>query len=725
MKGRQENEQYASRECCVNTKVAIIGCGQFSRPHIRALHEVKDLEIVAVCDQDSWRAKEVAGLTRDARPYSDLADLLQQEHPDVAHILTPPSTHAALAIQAMRAGCHVLVEKPMALSTEEAERMITAARENGVKLATNHNYLFNPCILQARRLVKQGTIGQIVYVEGFYGLSESGGYTSVSGRSHWAWRLPGSAFTNFLPHLTYLLLEFLPGEVSVTGVTLAQGKMPTELTVLLQGGVDASGVMSISMRARPYTKFLNIYGTKGMIHADLATEVCTLHKAQRLPGMLTKVLFNLEESIQLAVGTVWNTSRVALGSLKRDPGLHLHLREFYASLQDNKELPVSGEAGKRMVEIMEQVWAKAPDQLAPPTVISRSRMPACPQTSAERLFAEKRLPGKILVTGATGFLGYHLVLALARCGAQGVALVRDRGRVSAELEQHAEIVRGDLRDPAALEAAMRDVGIVYHCAAVTKNNILWQTHQDVNIAGTEAVFRAALKVGVQRVIHASSVIVYGLTRSPHDDLISETTSFPDHLDRWAHYMRSKLAADKLAFDYWREAKLPVTVLRLGILYGPGGRSPARGLVQLGPLRLTIGNERNQMPFTYVGNAVDCMLLAAISPEAIGQAYNVVDEPQVTGRDVASQSMEITGERSIPMPVPPFLLSGVARLLELKSEMSHSITPPKLSRFVVASACRNLRYDNRKAREQLGWRSAVSLEEGLRNTLDHGPSGMRR
>lgn len=265
---------------------------------------------------------------------------------------------------------------------------------------------------------------------------------------------------------------------------------------------------------------------------------------------------------------------------------------------------------------------------------------------------------------------------------------------------------------------MHGVEIIHHCAAVTHNNVRWQTHQDVNIAGTEAVLRAALKAGVQRVVHASSVIVYGLAAPSHEDLVSETTSFPNHPYRWAHYLRSKQAADRLAFDYWREAGLPITVLRLGILYGPGGRSPDRGLIQLGPLRLTIGRGRNQMPYTYVGNAVDCMLLAAITPEAIGQAYNVVDEPQVTPREVANQSMEITGERSIPLPVPPFLLSSVAQLLEWKSEIGHSQTPPKLSRFVVSSAGRNLRYDTRKAREQLGWQSAVALEEGLRNTLDY-------
>ena len=701
-------------------RVAIAGCGQFSRAHISALQKIQGLEIVAVCDQDPWRAREVAGLTRGAQAYGDLEAMLQRAHPNVVHILTPPATHASLAIQAIQAGCHVLVEKPMALNIQEADRMIEAAQAHGVKLSTNHNYLFNPCILRACQLVKHGTIGQVIYVEGYYGLSETGGYTSIAGRSHWAWRLPGSAFTNFLPHLIYLLLEFLPEEASVAGVTMTQGarfgEPPTELAVLLRGGTSASGAMTISMRARPYAKFLNLYGTQGIIHADLATDVCTLHRAQRLPGMITKVLFNLEESAQLATGTIVNTARVAMGILTRDPGLHGHLREFYARLREDKELPVSGEDGKRMVAIMEQVWAKTPTWPSRPTAPSSTQMPAGPRTVAENLVAERGFPGKVLVTGGTGFLGHHLVLALARCGAHVVALVRDKSRVSADLLEQAEVVCGDLRDPSSIEDAMRGVSIAYHCAAVTSNNIPWQTHHEVNVAGTEAVFKEALKAGVKRVIHVSSVVVYGLRGSSNGGRVGETTPLPDQSDRWAHYHRSKLAADKLAIDYWRRSGLPVTVLRLGILYGPGGRPVKKGLVQLGSLVFTIGTGRNRLPYTYVGNAVDCLLLAALSQEAVGQIFNVLDGPQPTAREFQSESAAISGDRLVAILVPPSLLLGMGGILEWRNRLSGSDIPPKLSRFVVRSACRDICYETTRAREQLGWHQEIVLADGLRRTL---------
>jgi len=690
--------------------------------HISAIQEIAGLEICAVCDRDEWRAREIANLAGGANAYGNWATLLQEEHLDAVHILTPPETHAELAIQAMEDGCHVLVEKPMALSVQEADDMLATARENRVKLCTDHNALFKPSIMKARRLVESGAIGQVVYVESYYGLAgEAAGYTGIAGRSHWVWRLPGGVFTNFLPHLISLQFGFLQHVDSVAGVTLAQesgaGERATEMTVLLQAP-GASGTMVLSMRAKPYAKFVDIYGTKGIIHADLVREVCTVHRDRRLPRMLSKALFNLEDSIQLASGTATSTVKVALGRMKSAPGLRTLVREFYTSIQSDQPPPVTGEDGRRMVEVMGMIWSETRARAPRIATSAPPSEPTGPQTEVERTILEsKGMPGKVLVTGATGFLGYHLVAALSRCGADVVALVRDKNQVSQDLKRQAELACGDLRDRDSIEAAMRGVDIVYHCAALTTNKASWTDHYEVNVRGTETVFKEVLKAGVQRVIHVSSVVVYGLDRPRHNGLIEESAPYAQNPDRWAHYLRSKLESDKLAFKFWHEAKLPVTVLRLGILYGAGGgRLPGHGLAQFGSARLLIGGGRNRLPYTYVGNAVDCLLLAAVSPKAIGQAYNVVDEPQVSVRDAALQSADIAGEQLTLVPVPPFLLAGVAALFELKSSHAGSEVPPKLSRYVVCSACRNIRYDTTKTRQQLGWQPAITLEEGMRRTL---------
>jgi predicted dehydrogenase/nucleoside-diphosphate-sugar epimerase len=701
-------------------RVAIVGCGQIYRLHMGALQELTGVEIAAVCDRDKWRAREAATASGGAEAYSDLETLLRNERPDAVHILTPPTTHAELATQALEAGCHALVEKPFALSVREADSIIEAARRNGVQLCANHNYLFKPSVRKARSLVQSGAIGQVVYVHTYHGLSgERGSYEGTAGRSHWARHLPGGAFTNFLPHLIYLQLEFLREVTSVVGVSCGRGRDSsrdaTEMTVLLQGR-DATGTMCISMRAKPYAKFVEVYGTEGIVHADLVREVCIFHPNRRLPHMISKAVFSLEDSAQVASGTALSTTRVALGRLKTMPGLRVLVREFYESIANNQGPPVPCEQARETTKIMEQVWTKAPRRPRRDSVAARSGR-AAPRTPAERSVVEQGMPGEVLVTGATGFLGHRLVAALSRCGVGVVALVRDKGTVSSALEKQARLVVGDVRDPDAVKASIQGAAVVYHLAALTTNHASWASHYETNVRSSETLFREALKADVRRLIHVSSVIVYGLAAPSNGQPVAESTPCADSRDKWAHYMRAKIEAEKLAFALWREQGLPVTVLRPGILYGPGGASRiGGGMVQLGPLRLIVGTGTNVLPFTYVDNVVDCLLLAAISPQAVGQAFNVVDEPQVSAREVVTRRKDIAGEHFRLVPLPSALLIAVARLLEFNRGRNGSEVPPKLSRFVVGSACRNIRYDTTKAREMLGWVPTVSLEEGLRRTL---------
>ena len=690
-------------------RVAILGCGQIARSHISALRDIEGVEICALCDRDPERARDLAKSVKGARTYRDLGEMLARERPDIVHILTPPQTHAGLAVQAMGAGCHVLVEKPMALSAVEAEEMVRAAHSNRVRLCTNHNYLFKPSVLRARKLVQAGTIGKVVCVHSYYGLAGEGGSYGGAARSHWAWRLPGSVFTNFLPHLIYLQQAFLPCSQTVAGVAVSKGQeeLATELTVLLEGS-SASGTMQVSMRAKPYAKFLEIYGTRGIVHVDLVRELCTVHREHQLPRMLSKVAFGMETSLQVALGTIGNGFKVALGRMKNMPELPVLFREFYASIRNGLEPPVPGEHGKQMICLMEEIWQRMPEDIAKPSAhIARKQ---APRTRAEKAFAEKRPPGKVLVTGATGRLGHCLVAALARSGAEVVAPVRDRSRVSFELEGQATLVSGDLRDPASLQRAMRGVELVYHCAAVTTNQVAWSTHHEVNVLGTENVLKVALEEGVKRLVHVSSVVVYGLDDRPGAS-VAESSPYGEDSDRWAYYLSSKIAAEKRAFAFWQERGLPVTVIRLGILYGTPG-TQFKELLSLGRLRLRIGSGNNFLPLVFIDNAVDALLLAATAPDAVGQAYNIVDEPQIRRSDLARRTASLTGEHPVFLSIPPLALSVVARLFEWRYGLSDSEIPPRLSRFIIQSSCRDIRYDTSKARRELAWQPAVSLEEGL-------------
>jgi len=134
-------------------RIGIVGCGEIAPLHISSILKIKNAELVAVCDFNEDLARRTARRFNINRYYTDLSELLLKGHVDVVHLITPPQTHLALSTQAMEAGCHVLVEKPMALNLDEANRMIEAARINSVRLCVVHNMLFVPMIIKAKSMI--------------------------------------------------------------------------------------------------------------------------------------------------------------------------------------------------------------------------------------------------------------------------------------------------------------------------------------------------------------------------------------------------------------------------------------------------------------------------------------------------------------------------------------------------------------------------------------------
>jgi nucleoside-diphosphate-sugar epimerase len=232
------------------------------------------------------------------------------------------------------------------------------------------------------------------------------------------------------------------------------------------------------------------------------------------------------------------------------------------------------------------------------------------------------------------------------------------------------------------------------------------------------VFAVANEAGVRRLVHISSVSVYGV--SPHhllDGEVTEATPFPPEIDRWAYYLRSKVAAER-AFHRDSEGGRPdVVILRPGIIYGRGATEPlTKSLVHVGPLRVIVGDGRNTLPLSFVDNVVDGVLLALTHPRGDGQAYNLVDDPQLTVREIAQHVGAVAGERVRLVGIPSWVLMPVARWLEDRAVSKGAEEPPRLSRFQIAQATRDFRYSSRRAREELGWTPEVGLAEGLRRTF---------
>lgn len=234
---------------------------------------------------------------------------------------------------------------------------------------------------------------------------------------------------------------------------------------------------------------------------------------------------------------------------------------------------------------------------------------------------------RVLVTGGTGFIGGRLVERLIlECQANVRVLVRNLGRAPRIARFPIEMIRGDVTNPADVERAMVGSEIVFHCAYGNRGSE--EQRRLVNVTGTRNVLEAALHHGVKRVVHLSSLVVYGITA---DGDLDETAP---RCYSGLLYPDSKLDAENLALGYVKRHALPVVVLQPTVVYGPFALGWTTAVLQaLKTERIILVNGGDGLcNAVYIDDLVSAMLLAGVNEAAIGEAFLVSGEGPVTWRD---------------------------------------------------------------------------------------------
>jgi predicted dehydrogenase len=145
--------------------VAVVGAGYWGPNLIRNFRGSRDWQLRAVIDLDTDRARDVVGAQDDVLITDDLAAVLARDEIAAVAIATPARTHRALAEQALAAGKHVLVEKPLADSVEAGRAMVDLARRNDLVLMTDHTFCYTPVVQKIRELVEDGSLGEILFID--------------------------------------------------------------------------------------------------------------------------------------------------------------------------------------------------------------------------------------------------------------------------------------------------------------------------------------------------------------------------------------------------------------------------------------------------------------------------------------------------------------------------------------------------------------------------------
>ena len=319
-----------------------------------------------------------------------------------------------------------------------------------------------------------------------------------------------------------------------------------------------------------------------------------------------------------------------------------------------------------------------------------------------------------LITGATGQLGSHLVEQLRSAGERVRVLVRAGRDTTFLREQGAEIVEGDLRDAAAIARAAEGADLVYHCAAKVSDWGAWKTFEEEVVASTRNVVAACRAARTPRLLHVSSISVYGHPTAAGGERFNEDTPLGQGFWMWDYYPRAKLLAEQIAREY--EA---TTIVRPSWLYGPRDRvTIPRVIPALIERRVPIiGSGANFLNLIYVGDVAAGAILAANHPDAAGQAYNLSSEGEVTQRDLLNALTDALSLPRITKRVPYGLAIRFAWLKEAFARLAGSAKPPTITRRAIFLIGRSTSYSTAKARAQLGWLPRVGVQEGVRRTLE--------
>lgn len=339
-------------------KAAVIGTGLISvQKHLPAWTRMAShARLVAVCDANLESAREVASRFGVERCYADAAEMLQAERPDVVDICTPPKTHAALAILALQAGAHVLVEKPMAVGVGECDRMMAAAEEAGTSICVAHSDLFYPSFSTMRRMVERGAIGSL---RGMHiALSTPVDYIT-SKEDHWANKLPGGVLGETGPHIVYMTLAFVNpiqfAYVHAEKLLEQYPWSPYEDYRIILAGEGVVGSVTLTYATNQWAAEVSVWGETGSIRADLESQsVVHVDRTSLTPRSVA--VSTLGAAAQSTARSLYSGIRRLAG--RQETTHEILIREFCQSIITGTAPPVTPQEGREAIRVMDLLTAQ-------------------------------------------------------------------------------------------------------------------------------------------------------------------------------------------------------------------------------------------------------------------------------------------------------------------------------------------------------------------------------
>ncbi|MCM8786986.1 MAG: Gfo/Idh/MocA family oxidoreductase [Candidatus Omnitrophica bacterium] len=337
-------------------KFAIVGCGRIAPRHADSIASLKNAKLWAVCDIKKERA-DLFGKKYRAKIYYSLNKLLKDKEIDIVDICTPSYLHAEMGIQAANKGKHIIVEKPMALNLKDANNLISASKENKVKLSVVLQNRFNPAMKDLKKLVESKKLGKIYlasvcvrwfrpqsyYEDEWHGKKGTGDGVVINQTSHhldalvWLLGMPKSvfAYTGTLAHKTEVedvataVFKYKNGALAVLETSTFTYPQNLEGSIALFGKNGSVKVGGTALNRKIFWK----------IKGELDKEEEILEKEKGEPPSVYG--FSHKEVIKDMIKAVLNSREPKTNGYEGKKSLELILA-IYKSAKEKKEVKING-----------------------------------------------------------------------------------------------------------------------------------------------------------------------------------------------------------------------------------------------------------------------------------------------------------------------------------------------------------------------------------------------
>jgi len=349
--------------------VAIVGCGKIADAHASQIQRIAGCRLVAACDREPLMARQLCDRFSIPGCFSDLGDLLDEVHPDVVHITTPPASHFAIAKLCLEHGCHVYVEKPFTLCVEEADALIGLAERKGLRITAGHDDQFSHAARRMRALVQTGYLGGApVHMESWYcyDLTDPAYAKALLGDArHWVRGLPGGLMQNVISHGIARIAEFLTtdaprviayGFVSPLLKRLGEREIVDELRVIISEDERTTAYFTFSSQMRPSIHQFRIYGPRNGLVLDQDHETLLTLRGARFKSYGDKFIPPLAMARQHVANFVTNAKTFLNRDFQMKSGMKYLIESFYRSIVEDRPAPIPYREILLTAQIMDDIF---------------------------------------------------------------------------------------------------------------------------------------------------------------------------------------------------------------------------------------------------------------------------------------------------------------------------------------------------------------------------------